>query len=755
MVRYWFLLTFLFVITNIAFSQDGSLNTPKVLLAKIAKTPQDTNRVKLLIRLGSYYVLKPGYFKTDKDSALACFDEAHDLSVAIHSKKWENETYLQKGYCYLQLDDEVRGSEYFMKVIDFYRKENSKLDEARVWEKFGYGVSRKPALLEKKIYCYQQARRLFRELHNGLNEIEDFKNIADAHMVEGRYDLAERELLQVISQYKVANYKNLHYTYDLLASLNRMKGDLHQELFYKMEVVSSMESTRDFSHATYFYYNLATTYYDLGLYEKSIAYYYKALPFSIKEKNYNRFYELLRDIVQALILQNKPKQALQFLKVKTIAVPPANLKQKEWMDAAFGSCYKELKMYTKAEIYYLDMIRLAEVDYKNQGFEDYYHNYSIVGNFFVATGQYKKADYYLSKLLNASPLLIRPSVMSQIQLLQFKVDSALGRWVSAIKHFELHKKLNDSLFNATNKKLIDEVQLRYASEKKDEDIQLQAKNIQLLTKQSQLEQNQVDRTRAIKNVILGAFVMSMLLLVLIINRYRLKQRSIVMLEEKQTEITRKNVSLQQLAMDNEWLVKEVHHRVKNNLHIIISLLQSQSAFLKDQVALDAVLDSQHRIHAISLIHQKLYKAELGTTIYMPEYIGELTEYLRQSFGVGQKVVFSQRVEPLYLDIAIAVPLGLILNEVITNSIKYAFYPGQDGKITITLTCPDNHIARLVIADDGRGLPSGFVIEQSNSFGMTLVRGLVENDLGGSYQIVNDFGTAFLIDFEINPLASSC
>jgi two-component sensor histidine kinase len=751
MVKYWLVFSLLFAFSSIACSQDGSLNTPRILLKRIEKTPQDTNRIKLLVNLGSYYVLKSGTFKTDKDSAQAYFDMAHELSIKLHAVKWENETFLQKGYCYLQMDDEVNGSAYFMKVINFYRKQKNKLEEARVWEKFGYAVSRKPALLEKKIYCYQQARQLYRELNDRINEIGDFKNIADAHMVEGRYDLAEHELLQVISQYKAANFKDLHYTYDLLASLNRMKGDLHQELFYKLEVVNSMETTRDFSLATYFYYNLATTYYDLSSYDNSLIYYYKALPFSIKEHNYNRLYELLRDISQVLILQNKPRQALQFLQAKTAAVPPVNLKQREWMDAAYGSCYQELKMYGKAEIYYLDMIKLADVDYKNQGYEDYFHNYSIVSNFFVATQQYKKADYYLSKLLNAPPLLMRPSLMSQIQLSQFKVDSALGNWVSAIRHYESHKKLNDSLFNATNKKLLEEVQLKYASEKKDEDLQLQSKNIQLLTKQSQLEQNQVDRTRAIKNVILGALIMSILLLVLIFNRYRLKQRSIRLLTEKQAEITMTNATLQQLAMDNEWLVKEVHHRVKNNLHIIISLLQSQTAFLKDEVALNAVLDSQHRIHAISLIHQKLYKAELGTTVYMPEYISELVEYLRQSFAVGQAVLFSQCIEPIYIDVGIAVPLGLILNEVITNSIKYAFLPGYEGQITISLSCPDNNVAHLKISDNGCGLPVGFNIENSNSFGLTLIRGLVENDLGGTYEINIDKGTAFLISFEINPL----
>jgi len=279
---------------------------------------------------------------------------------------------------------------------------------------------------------------------------------------------------------------------------------------------------------------------------------------------------------------------------------------------------------------------------------------------------------------------------------------------------------------------------------------LQSKNILLLKKQAQLEQNQVDRTKAIKNVFLGAMCMLTILSAVIYNRYRLKQRSNTNLQEKQKIITDKNTELEKLLIDNEWLLREVHHRVKNNLHVVISLLHSQSAFLKDEVALNAVTDSQHRVHAMSLIHQKLYKSEHGTTVYMPEYIGELVEYLKQSFKMGPRIIFIIEIEPVYFDVGIAVPVGLILNELITNALKYAFRPEEAGEIRIKLSCPNNETAYLSISDNGCGLPDGYDLNSTKSFGMGLVRGLVVDDLDGEFRLINKNGTMIKINFEINP-----
>ncbi len=215
----------------------------------------------------------------------------------------------------------------------------------------------------------------------------------------------------------------------------------------------------------------------------------------------------------------------------------------------------------------------------------------------------------------------------------------------------------------------------------------------------------------------------------------------------------KNEQLQHFLAEKEWLIREIHHRVKNNFHIVASLLEIQSSYLKNKEALSATKDSQHRIHSMSIIHQKLYQSDTLSTIHMPEYIYELVEYLRESYAIRENVAFSLNIENIELNHASAITLGLILNEAITNAIKYAFAKNKDGKISISLTHISNKQILLSIADNGRGLPTDFDSRIGASMGMELPQGLTD-DLGGSFSIETDNGTHIKVIFDYKPITPS-
>ena len=225
------------------------------------------------------------------------------------------------------------------------------------------------------------------------------------------------------------------------------------------------------------------------------------------------------------------------------------------------------------------------------------------------------------------------------------------------------------------------------------------------------------------------------------------------LEAQQFEINQKNESLQRLVrekdhllIEKEWLLKEIHHRVKNNFHIVASLLEIQSSYLKNKEALSAIKDSQHRIHSMSIIHQKLYQSETLSTIHMPDYIYELVEYLRESYSIRENIGFSLQIENIELNHASAITLGLILNEAITNAIKYAFTKTHDKRICISLSHISDSQILLSIADNGRGLPVDFGSKIGASMGMELLRGLTD-DLGGSLSIEANEGTHIKVIFD--------
>ncbi len=223
------------------------------------------------------------------------------------------------------------------------------------------------------------------------------------------------------------------------------------------------------------------------------------------------------------------------------------------------------------------------------------------------------------------------------------------------------------------------------------------------------------------------------------------------LQERYEEVMQKNQVLQQLLTEKECMLKEIHHRVKNNLQVVMSLLNSQADFLEDKVALSAIRESQHRVRAISLIHQKLYQSEGVARIPMRDYIEEVVAYLHQSYCLHHTVRFELQVEPIELDVTQALPLGLIINEVITNAFKYAFPDGRPGTVRLSLHRLAKTTYQLTIADNGVGLPAHYDPSQSPSLGMTLLHGF-SGQLGGELTITSRQGLNFSLVFAEEQLS---
>jgi two-component system, sensor histidine kinase PdtaS len=264
----------------------------------------------------------------------------------------------------------------------------------------------------------------------------------------------------------------------------------------------------------------------------------------------------------------------------------------------------------------------------------------------------------------------------------------------------------------------------------------------VLTQKELLHQANLREANLIKNITIGGILLLLIAAFIFYKQYRQKQRA-------NKIITGQNKQLKHLLTEKEWLLKEIHHRVKNNLQIVMSLLNSQSAYIDNEPALTAIHDSQHRVHAMSLIHQKLYNSDNLSSIDMSFYIRELVSYLADSFNTGQRIRFEYAIEPLDMDVTQAVPLGLVLNEAITNSIKYAFPDGRSGVITISLAQTSRDHYLLTISDNGIGMPSHFKIQKPGSLGMSLMAGLSE-DLDGNFSIENNNGTTIRVSFVHDP-----
>lgn len=196
--------------------------------------------------------------------------------------------------------------------------------------------------------------------------------------------------------------------------------------------------------------------------------------------------------------------------------------------------------------------------------------------------------------------------------------------------------------------------------------------------------------------------------------------------------------------EKEVMLKEIHHRVKNNLQVISSLLSLQSGYTDDEEASNLLRECQHRVRSMSMLHEKLYRSADLSRIDMREYALTLISFLLRSYSVDGKVNPSYDIRDIHMGIDSAIPCGLIINELISNALTHAFDFKDKGKLRVSMHRENGRI-KLEVSDDGRGLPEDFTISGSRTLGMTLVETLAQQ-LNGDVEFFNSNGATIRITF---------
>lgn len=214
-----------------------------------------------------------------------------------------------------------------------------------------------------------------------------------------------------------------------------------------------------------------------------------------------------------------------------------------------------------------------------------------------------------------------------------------------------------------------------------------------------------------------------------------------------TERKRDEEQIRSSLHEKEVLLREIHHRVKNNMQVLSSLLRLQSDFCKDKNVIEMFNESRNRIISMSLIHEKLYLSKDFTKIDLKGYINEMVNGLFQSYCLNKsKIALNIYVEDVPLGIESAIPCGLIINELVTNSLKYAFPGDRNGEIKIILRLAEENMIELVVSDNGIGIPKNLNMQKIESLGLHLVTMLAENQLMGKINMNLNNGTEFQIKF---------
>lgn len=208
-------------------------------------------------------------------------------------------------------------------------------------------------------------------------------------------------------------------------------------------------------------------------------------------------------------------------------------------------------------------------------------------------------------------------------------------------------------------------------------------------------------------------------------------------------------SVQRSLAEKKILLKELHHRVKNSLQIVSSLLQLKIVNSKDPEVTDVFKQTQGRIKVMALVHEKLCEAKDFMSIDIFEYVNDLVKGLVAVYGIDRnKVKVKVKVEKLLMKIDLVVPCGMIINELLTNAFKYAFPGNSRGEIMIVLRLINKKMLEIIVKDNGIGLGKGFNLDKSKTMGLALVVSTIEHQLGGKIKFSQTGGTRVKINFKI-------
>lgn len=384
-----------------------------------------------------------------------------------------------------------------------------------------------------------------------------------------------------------------------------------------------------------------------------------------------------------------------------------------YADNAAGLTNEALTLYRRA----LELAEWAELPYSLQ------NTYTYIGNIFMRQKQYDSALLYANKVGAVAGV---DSFFTNVAELKANIYHEMGQYKAAS---DLYAKA-----------------LSWTEENSLYRIQDQLSNYEtvLETKEKELQVEEEKKRSARFAWITGGVA---LLLTGLTLAYLAQRRTQKKLASQNSLIEKQRQALERSLLEKEILLKEVHHRVKNNLVMMSGLLQLQAESLQNQEARAAIREGQNRIQSVALLHQRLYtQTELGSIdfgSFANDLVREVGTVLKRP---GTRVTTDIQIPQIFLDIDTAIPLGLILNELLTNSFKYAFSPYKEGKIHIGLaaTSPGNY--RLRYQDNGPGLPKGFEMEKGTSLGLRLVYRLAAQ-LSGKASYYAEEGPLFVIEFK--------
>jgi two-component sensor histidine kinase/tetratricopeptide (TPR) repeat protein len=709
--------------------------TPEIdsLFKLLDKAGSDTNRVDLLL------TLVEKLRRSDYDRAMAFYEEAYQLTRDLNWQKGIALSHIRKGQLNSAGNNIPGAQEEYLKALEIYRELNDQNGIADACIKAGitYGMQSE----------YHKAAEYFLRSLEANEKIGDKKRISD-------------------------NYNNIGHCYKYL-------GDYEEALNYYDKSLEICEELKDSAGIAMMYNHIAIIHDYQGNYKKALDYYFKSLRINEQLGIEEEIGAACGNIGIVLYYLEDYDQALEYQKRNLEMMQKTGERRGEGI-AYFniGNIYERQGKYDLALENIDKGTQLMIETGDRQGIADGYLNLGVIydkqgrnplaiemfekglalsneigyklgvaqnnvnlGTIYYKSGNINLARSYLEQARTMGSELGYPEVIRGSAEWLSKVYAALNDYQRAYRYKLLYEEMDDSLTNAENVKKMTRMEMQYDFDKQQQEMAFEQEQERLR------DQEEIKRQKIVKTSFIVGFCLVALLAFFILRSYYHKKKANELLAEQKEEIQAMNDMLKDSLDEKEVLLKEIHHRVKNNLQIISSLLNLQSHNIEDHTVKGAVMEGQSRVKSMALIHQVLYQSDRLSKINFQEYLEHLVHFLSSSFmPVDKKIVTKVEADNTHLDIDTAIPLGLIVNELVSNAFKYAFREMDKGELRVELKQHDGEGYKLRVSDNGTGLPENLDINQTSSLGLKLVN-ILTRQLEGELKISNKNGTVFEIRFK--------
>ncbi|WP_394772688.1 sensor histidine kinase, partial [Flavobacterium sp.] len=572
----------------------NSNSEPDYIIKQLNKT-KGPEHTRLCLLLGAFYSFHSGFDKKYTDLGIKFLTQAKKEADLQQNQLWSLQATCLLGKCYMKQGNIERGKLWFNIITD-NKSANDEI-KAKAWNYEGMYC---PFLAETgafRLVCLKKADKLYDKLKDNGNQINTLMNIGYMSFAVGNIKDSNEATLKSLSIQKRNGFIHQQYSYDLLAFLSGLVLKVPSQIKFAMNAVSFAEKNKDSLNMGHFYESVAGAYTNEKEQNETAHWRDKALQSFQKYGGDAELWVTLLDLSNDNFTTEKANALISLIEKTWKKDPPPDAMAEKNAYQALGVCYNKLGIYTKEQSY---LLAAKKLDKKNTmvrgGISDSRLDFVIGKNYFHLK-QIDSSRKYLMKAIKA-PQVSNINLMNAYLVL-YKNDSMQGNYRDAMINLKTFSDMYTESTNQIESKQIVDLSIKYHTLQREKKIQsLEISNV--LQKQ---------KDESARKIFYAGIIVLLLLIGLIYGRYYLNKKRNKEIDAQNLVLQKMNAQQETLIGEKELLLREIHHRVKNNLQTTVSLLNIQSAHIDNEVALETIRSSQRRMQAMSLIHQKLYQSE--------------------------------------------------------------------------------------------------------------------------------------------------